>query len=111
MKSFLRDILITLILAAVIFLGLQATLGSVIVEGPSMLPNFQNGQRLLVNKAVYKFFHPPERGDVIILQLPTNSDEDYIKRVIGLSGELVEIEEGTVYIHKEDGSVLPLDES
>lgn len=111
MKTFLRDTLITLILAALIFLGLQVTVGSVIVDGPSMMPNFQDGQRLLVNKAVYKFFHPPERGDVIIFHLPGIEEGDFIKRVIGLPGESVEIKkDGTVYIHKEDGSVIHLDE-
>ena len=110
MKIFSRDILITLIAAAVIFFGLQATVGSFIVDGPSMLPNFQNGQRILVNKAVYRFFHEPERGDVIILRPPNNPHGDYIKRIIGLPGESVEIKEGIVYIHTTDGQVVPLDE-
>jgi len=110
MKTFSRDVLTTLIMAVVIFLGLQATVSSPIVEGPSMLPSFHHGQRLLVNKAIYQFFHPPERGDVIILR-PEDEEDDLIKRVIGLPGEYVEIKDGTVYIHRSDGSVLKLDEA
>jgi len=110
MKTFLRDILVTLVIAVIIFFGLQATVQPFIVDGPSMQPNFHNGQRLLVNKAVYKFFHEPERGDVVIFHPPNNMQGDYIKRIIGLPGESVEIIEGTVYIYKEDGNKLLLDE-
>ncbi len=109
MRAFLRDSLITLIIAAVIFFGLQATVQSFVVDGPSMNPNFDDGQRLLVNKVVYKF-HEPERGDVIVFHPPNNQQGDYIKRIIGLPGESVEIKEGMVYIHKKDGNVFSLDE-
>ncbi len=109
MKAFLRDILTTLIIAAVIFFGLQATVQSFVVVYSCMEPNFQEGQWLLVNKVVYKF-HAPQRGDVVIFHSPNSEQDDYIKRIIGLPGESVEIKEGTVYIHKEDGIVLPLDE-
>jgi len=77
-----------------------------------MEPNFQEGQRVLVNKVIYKF-REPERGDVIVLHPPPPYSPKaipFIKRIIGLPGESVEINEGIVYIHKEDGSVLPLDE-
>ena len=110
MKTLSRDILTTVVLAAIIFIGLQATVDSIIVEGPSMSPNFQNHQRLLVNKAVYRFFHEPERGDVIIFRPPNSEQYEYIKRIIGLPGESVEIREGIVYIYQEDGNVLLLDE-
>ena len=110
MRIFLRDILLTLILAAAIFLGLQITVETVIVIGPSMKPSFESGQRLLINKAVYQFLHEPERGDIIVFHPPNNEGEDYIKRIIGLPGESVEIKESTVYIHKGDGSVLTLNE-
>ncbi|MBA7677257.1 Signal peptidase I T [subsurface metagenome] len=80
-----------------------------VVDGPSMNSSFHDGQQLLVSKVVYKF-HEPERGDVIIFHPPYNEKEEYIKRVIGLPGESVEITEGTVYVHKKDGTTLPLDE-
>jgi len=94
-------------MAVVIFFLLQATVGSVIVVGASMEPGLQEGQRLLINKVVYNF-HPPERGDVIVFQRD-NQQMDYIKRIIGLPGESVEIKNGTVYIH-QNGKAFPLDE-
>ncbi len=109
MMTFLRDAGATVILAAVIFLGLQTTVESIIVDGPSMEPNFHNGQRLIINKAIYKF-NGPQRGDVIIFQSPNGDHSDYIKRVIGLPGETVMIKDETVSILREDGEVFPLDE-
>jgi len=73
-----------------------------------MEPSFEEGQRLLINKVVYKFYEP-ERGDVIVFQPTNNRRVDYIKRIIALPGESVEIKEGKVYIYK-NGNVLLLDE-
>jgi len=98
MKSVLRQILITIILAAVVFFLLQATLKSSIVVLTSMQPNFQPGQRLIVNRVVYKL-HEPERGDVIIFPNPNNPSEEFIKRIIGLPGETIEIKDEAVYIN------------
>ena len=109
MSIFFREILTTLILALVIFLGLQTTVQRFVIDGPSMMPNFHDGQQLLVNKAVYKL-HEPERGDVVIFHPPYRQEGDLIKRIIGLPGESIEIKEGTVYIHQEGGNALPLDE-
>lgn len=109
MITFLRDILVTFVIAALIFFGLQFTVESFIVEGPSMQPGFQNGQRLIVNKIVYRL-HEPERGDVIVFKPPNNGQEDYIKRIIGLPGEYVEMKERKVYINKANGDMLLLDE-
>ena len=110
MKTFLRDIIITFVLAAVIFLGLQTTIQKFAVDGPSMQPRLQHGQQILVNKAVYKLFHEPERGDIVIFDSPENRQGDFVKRIIGLPGESVEIRKGIVYIHIENGTVVPLDE-
>ncbi|MFC1861935.1 signal peptidase I [Chloroflexota bacterium] len=109
MKTFFQETLTTLILAVVIFFGLQTTIGNYSVDGPSMRPNFQDGQLLLVNKLVYKF-HKPERGDVIIFRPPNDLHDDYIKRIIGLPGEIVDIEDGIVYVHKANDEVLTLNE-
>ena len=97
MKSFLREVLITVALALVIFFGARATLQTFVVIMSSMEPSFYQGQRLVVNKALY-LFSPPERGDVIIFESPTGRHEDFIKRVIGLPGDKVEIIKGVVYI-------------
>ncbi len=112
MKKVLREILITLLLAVVIVVITQATVQSSVVIGSSMEPNLHNGQRLLINKIVYSF-HAPERGDVIVFTPPDSigSENDYIKRIIGLPGEMVELKDGVVYIHQEDGTILTLDEA
>lgn len=102
--STLRDIAITLVLALCIFFAVQFTIQSCQVDGISMQPSFEHGQRLLVIKAAY-WFGEPHRGDVIIFPSTNNSGENLIKRVIGLPGETVEVKNELVYI---DGT--PLDE-
>jgi signal peptidase I len=104
-----REIVITLVMAIVIFLLLQATVQSFIIVGSSMQPNFQDGERVLINKVVYRF-DQPERGDVIIFHPGGDQESDYIKRIIGLPGEFVEIKDGVVCIHEEDGDVFTLAE-
>jgi len=98
MKTFFREILLTLILAAVVFFLLQATVQTCVVVGASMEPSFHNGQRLLVNKAVY-YLHEPERGDVIVFQPVENRRGDYIKRIIALPGDTVAVKKGVVYVN------------
>lgn len=112
MKAFIRDIGITLILAVLIFFGVRATIDHTVVISSSMEPTLQVGQHLIINKVVYKF-HEPKRGDIVVFHPPSNNSRNaipLIKRIIGLPGESVEIKDGMVYIHQEDGSVLPLDE-
>ena len=99
-----RGVLITLVIALIIFLAAQAMMQSVKVVGASMEPSLHNGQYLVVSKAAY-WFHPPRRGDIIVFHSTQNQDQDIIKRVIATPGETVEIREGKVYIN---GS--PLDE-
>ncbi|HEY42004.1 MAG TPA: signal peptidase I [Dehalococcoidia bacterium] len=96
-------------IAVVVFVGLRLTIQTYVVYGPSMQPNFYEHQRLLVSKLVYNF-HEPDRGDVIIFRPPYEGQDSFIKRVIGLPGELVEIRQGQVYIHQPDGNVLELEE-
>jgi signal peptidase I len=97
-RAVLREIGLTLIVAVVIFLLLQAAVQSFVIIGYSMQPDLQEGEWLLINKVVYKF-RQPESGEVIVFHPPTNQQADYIKRVIALPGETVEIKEGAVYIN------------
>jgi signal peptidase I len=86
---------------------------SEVISG-SMLPTLNIGERLFINKLAYKFGRLPQRGDIIVFIPPptanANSDNDYIKRIIGLPGEVVEIKDGAVKILKPDGTVLTLNE-
>ena len=109
MKKILQETLIMVLIAVVIFIGLRFTVQTFVVYGPSMEPSFQEMQRLLVNKVVYNF-HEPERGDVIIFHPPNSIQDSYIKRVIGLPGESVEIKDGKVYLHRQDGTMFELQE-
>ena len=121
--SVLRDVLETLTLALLVFLLVQTFWRHYWVEGASMEPSIYEGQQLIVNHIVYnegfpvsvlrrtigrsaalsrvldRFFHPPRRGDVIVFVPPTIPSRDYIKRVIGLPGDKVEIKQGRVYVN------------
>ena len=98
MKTFLRELLITIVLAVIIFLAARSTMQTFVVVMTSMEPNFHEGQRLVVNKAVY-FFGDPERGDVVIFDSPNKTKEDFIKRIIGIPGDSVAVHGGSVYVN------------
>ena len=68
-----------------------------IVSGSSMEPNFQNAQYLIVDKLSYHF-RSPERGEVIVMHYPRDPKQDFIKRIIGLPGEKIQIDNGKVTI-------------
>jgi len=101
-RSVLREILETILLTAIIFLVLNTTTGRFQVRGSSMKPTLHDGQYLVVSKLTY-WVHPPERGDIIVFHPPGNLGDDYIKRIIGLPGERVEIHSGMVWV---DGVLL-----
>jgi len=95
----LQVILPALALALTVHLFLaQAT----IVYGQSMEPNLYERQRLIIDKLSYRF-HPPRRNDIVVLDIP-GMDEMLVKRIIGLPGETVEIQNGVVYV---DGAPIP----
>ncbi|MBK7779980.1 MAG: signal peptidase I [Ardenticatenia bacterium] len=101
--TLVRDILEAAVLAVGLFLALQYSLQNTVVEGDSMEPNFVDRQWLLVSKLAYRN-HPPERGDVIVFHAPDQPGQDFIKRVVGLPGETVRLQQGRVSI---DGRLLP----
>ncbi len=70
------------------------------VRGSSMEPTLHTKERLIINKFIYRF-REVERGDIVVLQSPHNPDVDYIKRVIGLPGDKIRIENGRVYVNNE----------
>ncbi|HUT96403.1 MAG TPA: signal peptidase I [Candidatus Paceibacterota bacterium] len=75
------------------------------VNGASMEPNFHDGDYLIVDEISYRF-DAPERGDVVIFRYPLDPSQFFIKRVIGLPGESIKVEDGKIFINGKD-----LDES
>lgn len=98
----LRELVETIVLSLIIFLLIRQVVQNYRIESHSMQPNFFEGQFILVNKLAFKIGEP-SRGEVIVFHNPNNTDEDYIKRVIGLPGDTVEIDDQTVLIN---GQVL-----
>lgn len=72
-----------------------------IVKGESMSPNFESGDYLIVDEISYRFSEP-ERGDVIVFDYPKDSTQRFIKRIVGLPGETVNISNGEVKIMKDN---------
>jgi len=79
------------------------------VKGQSMEPNFDEGNYLIIDEITYRF-RAPERGEVIVFKYPRDPGQRFIKRIVGLPGETIEIKDGQVIIHTEDTSGV-LDES
>jgi signal peptidase I len=126
-RSFARsEIVLAIVATGLVILGVRATLQNFRVEGISMLPTFEGGQVLVVNRAAYfhveqtpllralptspqgsmqYLFGGPQRGDVAVFHAPPEPNVDYIKRVIGLPGDTVLIKGGQVLIND-----LPIDE-
>src|SRR6202158_958024 len=92
-----RDLLIAIGLALVIIVFLYQP---VKVEGTSMAPLLFDQERIFINKFVYRF-EPIERGDVVAFWYPLDRSKSFIKRVVGLPGETVEIRRGAVYVNEK----------
>ena len=100
-RRVIMDILETLILSVVLFLGINAVSARIRVESISMQPNLYAGDFVIVNKLAYKL-GTPARGDIIVFRYPPDPTQvPYIKRVIGLPGDNVHIADGKVYVNNE----------
>jgi signal peptidase I len=125
-KRWARELIETILLTVIIFLGVRSIVQSFRVDGESMEPSLETNQLLIVNKALFwrtdhdaplaflargpaagngddYVFSGPQRGDVIVFRAPTDPGKDYIKRVIGVPGDRVAIRDGRVYVN---GKVL-----
>lgn len=125
MRALIRELIETVILALLIFLGLQFSIQNFRVEGSSMQPTLEEGQYVLVNKLVYLRLAPqglssllpfvnsdreevifpfsaPSLGDVVIFHFPRDPSRDFVKRVIGVPGDVVEIKQGRVFLNGEE---------
>ena len=82
-----------------------------LVKGDSMVPNFHNGDYLIIDELSYRF-REPVRGDVVVLKFPYDPSQRFIKRIVGLPGETIEIKDGKVVIYQQDSQeAFVLDES
>ncbi len=99
---FALDIIETLVLAVVLFFGINAVSARVRVDGFSMIPTLQDGEFVLVSKLHY-LFGKPERGDIIVFHYPMDPQQELIKRVIGLPGDMIGVQNGRVSVN---GQVL-----
>ena len=95
---FALDIIETLVLAVVLFLGINAISARVRVDGFSMRPTLEDGEFVLVSKMSYRFGHV-DRGDIIVFHFPMNPDEELIKRVIGLPGDHISVQSGILSVN------------
>jgi len=109
--SFFLDIIETIVVALAIFVVVYLFLFQPHqVKGNSMFPNFHDGEYILTDKISYRL-GLPRRGDVIVFKAPKNEEVDYIKRIIGLPGDEVKLENNSMYINQKrlDESYLPSD--
>ncbi len=113
MKSFLTFIWETakvIIIALVIVIPIRYfVFQPFFVKGQSMDPSFENGDYLIVDEISYLFLSP-KRGEVIVFKYPRNPSQRYIKRIIGLPGETIEVKNGKIVVSDKEGSRI-LDES
>ena len=101
MKAWIRDIAFALVIAFCILQFIKPT----IVKQSSMEPTFQNNDYLFVSKQAYRLFGDPKNGDIIVfhtdLETENGTEKMLIKRVIGVPGDTVDIENGQVYVNGE----------
>jgi signal peptidase I len=97
--SWLRDLMASVVLAIVVILFLYQP---VKVEGTSMMPGLVNEERIFINKFIYRFgIADISRGDTVVFWFPQDTSKSYIKRVIAVPGDTVEVVEGLVYVNGE----------
>lgn len=92
------DVLEALVLAVILYVGINAVSVRTRVDGLSMEPSLHDGAYVLVNKLSYRL-EGPAYGDVIVFYYPRDPEQEYIKRVIGMPGDQVNVVEGKVYVN------------
>jgi len=102
--SIIWETLQTLVLAGLLIVFFRTFIfQNFVVEGSSMFPTLMQGDRLIVSRLSY-LLGEPDRGDIIVFQYPYGPERDFVKRIIGLPGETVAIQNGQVFIN---GNPLP----
>ena len=124
MRYAIEETIHTILIALLLFIAAELTIQNFRVEGSSMDPTLESGQYLIVNKIIYASFelndvlpfvhaadgpadrtlfafHSPVHGEVVIFNYPHNPERDFVKRVIGIPGDTIEIQRGDVYRNGE----------
>jgi len=105
-KSLSREYIEAIILALIFALVIRSFVVQAFkIPSGSMVPTLLVGDQILVDKLVYKF-REPKRGDIIVFKYPQDPSRDFIKRLVGLPGEKIEVRDRIVYIND-----MPLDDS
>ncbi|MCZ6529391.1 MAG: signal peptidase I [Chloroflexi bacterium] len=102
MLGFLGSVLQTIVFAVILFVVVNMLTARIRVEGDSMEPSLVDGQFVVVNKLAYSL-QDPQRGDIVVFRFPLNPERRFIKRIIGLPGDHVQVQDGQVFI---DGNLL-----
>ncbi|NDJ84751.1 MAG: signal peptidase I [Chloroflexi bacterium] len=97
-NGFLREIVETLLLVVALYTLVNLSTARFVVEGSSMEPNFYTDEFVIVSRLAY-ILDEPERGDVIVFHYDVENKRDYIKRIVGLPGEVIELRDGRVYVN------------
>lgn len=101
--SWLRDLALSVVFAVILIVFIYQP---VKVEGTSMMPALDDQERIFINKFTYRLgSNSVHRGDTVVFLFPLDHSKSYIKRVIGIPGDTIEIDEGKVYVNK-----MPIDE-
>ncbi|MEO7002164.1 MAG: signal peptidase I [Ktedonobacterales bacterium] len=96
-SRFAREMIETVVLTALVFFAVRAAVHPFQVDGPSMQPGLHTNDYVLVSTLAY-FFSSPQRGDVIVFHPPDDPSQDYVKRVIAIPGDRVDITATAVYV-------------
>lgn len=108
--AFIKELLTFAVVALVIVIPIRLFIAQpFIVSGESMSPTFETGEYLIVDQLSYRF-NEPQRGDVIIFRYPNNPSKFFIKRIIGLPNETVELQKSNTFIIDQDGNRTQLSE-
>jgi len=109
--SFIWELAKVFIIALVIVLPIRYFLFQpFIVKGDSMVPNFHSGDYLIIDEISYRF-NAPKRGEVVVFKYPENPSQKFIKRIVGLPGDTVEIKDGQVILYDKDNNQQVLEEA
>ena len=98
-RLLLRDLVFALLVMALVLVFVAQP---VKVEGTSMLPRLHDGERIFVNKLIYYGLPPLDRGDIVVFWFPDDPSKSYIKRVIGLPGETVQMRAGRIFVNGKE---------